>query len=458
MSKNFDIKILDELKEKDNVKKHFYIETWGCQMNEEDSEKLSGMLKRVGYTKTENKEDAGIILFNTCCVRENAENKVFGNLGSLKHLKKENPDLIIGICGCMMQQEGMADKILKEFPYVNIIFGTHNAYKFPEYLNRVRTEGVQIKEIFNKETDIVEGLPIDRESSVKAFVTIMYGCNNFCTYCIVPYVRGRERSRKPEDILKEIRELVAQGYKEITLLGQNVNSYGKGLEEDVDFAKLLRMINEIEGLERVRFMTSHPKDLTVDVIMAIKECDKLCEQIHLPVQSGSNSILKKMNRHYTREYYLDLVKKIKEEIPGVTLTTDIIVGFPGETEEDFQETLELVKEVGYSSAFTFIYSRRNNTPADMMLNQVSEEDKHHRFNRLIAAVNERVIAQNKAEEGNILEVLVEGNSKNDAEKLTGRTRTGRLVNFTGENVNVGELVNVKITRAQNFSLIGEVIK
>ncbi|WP_302631438.1 tRNA (N6-isopentenyl adenosine(37)-C2)-methylthiotransferase MiaB [uncultured Clostridium sp.] len=458
MSKNFDIKILDELKEKDNVKKHFYIETWGCQMNEEDSEKLSGMLKRVGYTKTENKEEAGIILFNTCCVRENAENKVFGNLGSLKHLKKENPDLIIGICGCMMQQEGMADKILKKFPYVNIVFGTHNAYKFPEYLNRVKTEGVQIKEIFNKETDIVEGLPIDRESNVKAFVTIMYGCNNFCTYCIVPYVRGRERSRKPEDILNEVRELVAQGYKEITLLGQNVNSYGKGLEEEVDFAKLLRMINEIEGLERVRFMTSHPKDLTHDVIMAIKECDKLCEQIHLPVQSGSNSILKKMNRHYTKEYYLDLIKKIKEEIPGVTLTTDIIVGFPGETEEDFQETLELVKEVGYSSAFTFIYSRRNNTPADMMLNQVSEEDKHHRFNRLIAAVNERVIAQNKAEEGNILEVLVEGNSKNDAEKLTGRTRTGRLVNFTGENVNVGELVNVKITRAQNFSLIGEVIK
>ena len=458
MSKNFDIKILDELKEKDNVKKHFYIETWGCQMNEEDSEKLSGMLKRVGYTKTENKEDAGIILFNTCCVRENAENKVFGNLGALKHLKKENPDLIIGICGCMMQQEGMADKILKKFPYVNIVFGTHNAYKFPEYLNRVKTEGVQIKEIFNKETDIVEGLPIDRESNVKAFVTIMYGCNNFCTYCIVPYVRGRERSRKPEDILNEVRELVAQGYKEITLLGQNVNSYGKGLEEEVDFAKLLRMINEIEGLERVRFMTSHPKDLTHDVIMAIKECDKLCEQIHLPVQSGSNSILKKMNRHYTKEYYLDLIKKIKEEIPGVTLTTDIIVGFPGETEEDFQETLELVKEVGYYSAFTFIYSRRNNTPADMMLNQVSEEDKHHRFNRLVAAVNERVIAQNKAEEGNILEVLVEGNSKNDAEKLTGRTRTGRLVNFTGENVNVGELVNVKITRAQNFSLIGEVIK
>ena len=419
----------------------YYIETWGCQMNEEDSEKLSGMLKRIGYTRTENKEEAGIILFNTCCVRENAENKVFGNLGALKKLKKKNPDLIIGICGCMMQQEGMADRILKEFPYVNIVFGTHNAYKFPEYLNRVRTEGVQIKEIFNKETEIVEGLPIDRESSVKAFVTIMYGCNNFCTYCIVPYVRGRERSRKPEDILKEIRELVAQGYKEITLLGQNVNSYGKGLEEDVDFAKLLRMINEIEGLERVRFMTSHPKDLTLDVIMAIKECDKLCEQIHLPVQSGSNSILKKMNRHYTREYYLDLVKKIKEEIPGATLTTDIIVGFPGETEEDFQDTLELVKEVGYSSAFTFIYSRRNNTPADKMENQVPDDVKHERFNRLVQAVNENVIRNNKAYEGKVVEILVEGPSKNDETKLMGRTRNGRLVNFEGDKSLIGELIN-----------------
>ena len=334
----------------------YYIETWGCQMNEEDSEKLSGMLKRIGYTRTENKEEAGIILFNTCCVRENAENKVFGNLGALKKLKKKNPDLIIGICGCMMQQEGMADRILKEFPYVNIIFGTHNAYKFPEYLNRVRTEGVQIKEIFNKETEIVEGLPIDRESSVKAFVTIMYGCNNFCTYCIVPYVRGRERSRKPEDIEKEIKDLVNEGYKEITLLGQNVNSYGKGLEEDINFAGLLRRINNIEGLERLRFMTSHPKDLTDEVIMAIKECDKLCEQIHLPVQSGSDKILKEMNRHYNKQYYLDMVKKIKSNIPNVSITTDIIIGFPGETEEDFLDTLDLVNEVEYDSAFTFIYS------------------------------------------------------------------------------------------------------
>lgn len=434
----------------------YYIETWGCQMNEEDSEKLSGMLKSIGYSKTDNLNEAGIIIYNTCCVRENAENKVFGNLGELKHLKKKNPDLIIAICGCMMQQEGMADKILSKFPHVNIIFGTHNAYKFPEYLNRVRTEGVQVKEIFNKETEIVEGLPIDRESSVKAFVTIMYGCNNFCTYCIVPYVRGRERSRKSEDIINEIKDLVSKGYKEITLLGQNVNSYGKGLEEDIDFAKLLRKINEVEGLERVRFMTPHPKDLTKDVIMAIKECDKLCEQVHLPVQSGSNRILKKMNRHYTKESYLELVELIKKEIPGVSITTDIIVGFPGETEEDFLDTLDLVNKVQYDSAFTFIYSRRNNTPADMMLNQVPDEDKHNRFDRLIKAVNENVIRKNKEFEGKTVEVLVEGPSKNDASKFTGRTRNGKLVNFSGENIKAGDLVNVKIVRAQPFSLIGEV--
>lgn len=433
----------------------YYIETWGCQMNEEDSEKLSGMLKNIGYTRTNILEEAGIVIYNTCCVRENAENKVFGNLGELKHLKKKNPDLIIAICGCMMQQEGMADKILSKFSHVNIIFGTHNAYKFPEYLNRVKTEGVQVKEIFNKETEIIEGVPIDRQSSVKAFVTIMYGCNNFCTYCIVPYVRGRERSRKPEDIIKEIEDLVSKGYKEITLLGQNVNSYGKELEGNMDFAKLLRKVNEVEGLERVRFMTSHPKDLNKDVIFAIKECDSLCEQIHLPVQSGSNRILKKMNRHYTKEDYLELIELIKKEIPDVTITTDIIVGFPGETEQDFLETLDLVKKVGYDSAFTFIYSRRNNTPADMMLNQVSDEDKHHRFDRLVKAVNEGVIKSNKIYENKVVEVLVEGPSKNDETKLMGRTRNGKLVNFTGENIKAGDLVNVKIVRAQPFSLIGE---
>ena len=455
MGNNFDYTLLENLKEKD-TKKSFFIQTFGCQMNEEDSEKLSGMLKRIGYTKTEAKEEASIILFNTCCVRENAENKVYGNLGLLKKLKKNNPDLVIGICGCMMQQKGMADKILKEFPYVDIIFGTHNSYKFPEYLNRVKTEGV--KEIFDKETEIIEGIPVDRESSIKAFVTIMYGCNNFCTYCVVPYVRGRERSRRPEEIEKEIKELVAQGYKEITLLGQNVNSYGKGLEEEIDFAKLLRRINEIEGLERVRFMTSHPKDLTEDVIMAIKECDKLCEQIHLPVQSGSDEILKKMNRHYDREKYMSLIKKIKEEIPECSITTDIIVGFPGETEENFLDTLNLCEEVGYDSAFTFIYSRRNHTPADRMEDQVPDDVKHERFNRLVDVINKGVINGNKVYEGRTVEVLVEGPSKNDETKLMGRTRNGRLVNFPGDVSMVGKLVNVHINRAQPFSLLGEIVE
>ena len=439
-------------------KKLFCISTYGCQMNEEDSEKLSGMLKSQGYERTENKEEASIIIFNTCCVRENAENKVFGNLGQLKQLKKKNPNLVIAICGCMMQQVGMADKVLKTFPYVDIIFGTHNAHKFPEYLHRVLQEGVQVKEILNKEEGIVEGLPIDRKSDVKAFVTIMYGCNNFCTYCIVPYVRGRERSRKSEDIIKEIEELVSQGYKEITLLGQNVNSYGKGLEEDIDFAGLLRKVNEVKGLERVRFMTSHPKDLSDDVIMAIKECDKLCEQVHLPVQSGSSRILKEMNRHYDREYYLDLVKKIKSEIPDVTLTTDIIIGFPGETEEDFLDTLSLCEEVGYDSAFTFIYSRRNHTPADKMENQIPDDIKHDRFNRLVEAINKKVVIKNKEYEGKVVEVLVEGPSKNDETKLTGRTRNGKLVNFAGDEKLVGELVNLKRGRAQPFSLMGEIVE
>ena len=438
--------------------KLFYISTFGCQMNEEDSEKLSGMLKSIGYTRTEEKEEASIILFNTCCVRENAENKVFGNLGNLKKMKKKNPDLVIGICGCMMQQKGMADRVLKEFPYVDIIFGTHNSHKFPEYLQRVKTEHVQIKEIFDKETEIVEGLPVDRESSVKGFVTIMYGCNNFCTYCIVPYVRGRERSRKPEDVVKEIEELVARGYKEVTLLGQNVNSYGKDLNGECSFADLLRKVNEIEGLERVRFMSSHPKDLTDDVISAIKECDKLCEQIHLPVQSGSDRILKSMNRHYDRAKYLELINKIKKEIPGCSITTDIIVGFPGETEEDFEDTLSLVKEVGYDSAFTFIYSRRNHTPADKMEDQVEDSVKHERFNKLVSAVNESVIRINKEFEGKTVEVLVEGQSKNDDTKFTGRTRNGHLVNFEGDESLVGKLVDLKIVRAQPFSLIGEIIK
>lgn len=441
----------------DNNNLKYYIETYGCQMNEEDSEKLSGMLKRIGYIACDNKEDASIIIFNTCCVRENAENKVFGNLGHLKAAKEKNPNLVIAVCGCMMQQKGMADKILKTFPYVDIIFGTHNSYKFPEYLNRVLQEGVQVKEIVNKEDKIVEGIPIDRKSSIKAFVTIMYGCNNFCSYCVVPFVRGRERSRKPEDIENEVKDLVSKGYKEITLLGQNVNSYGKGLEDELNFAQLLRRLNEIDGIERIRFMSSHPRDLTDEVIMAVKECDKVCEQIHLPVQSGSTKVLTEMNRHYTREQYLDLVRKIKAEIPDVGFSTDIIVGFPGETDEDSDETVSLVKEVEYDSAFTFIYSRRNHTLADRMENQVDEKVKHERFNKLVKEMNEIVARKNAEYLDKVVEVLVEGTSKNDETKLSGRTRNGKLVNFTGSKDSIGQLVHVKITKPKSFSLSGEQI-
>ena len=438
-----------------NKKGEFYIETWGCQMNEEDSEKLSGMLKNMGYENTEDRNKADIIIFNTCCVRENAELKVYGNLGILKGLKAKNPDLIIAVCGCMMQQEGMAEDIIKKYPFVDIIFGTHNSYKFPEYLNRTKQEGKSIIEVWDKEEEIVEGIPVDRKSSTKAFVTIMYGCNNFCTYCIVPYVRGRERSREVSDIVKEIKELVKSGYKEITLLGQNVNSYGKDLDPKVSFAELLRVVNDIECIERVRFMTSHPKDLTEDVIYAIKECDKLCNHIHLPVQSGSSRILKKMNRSYSREDYLKLVNKIKEEIPNVAITTDIIVGFPGETEEDFNETLELVKEVEYDSAFTFLYSKRKGTPAYDMDEQVPEDVKHERFEKLVKIVNESCEKNNKKYQDKIVKVLVEGESKNDKNRLTGRTDTGKLVNFTGNKDNIGKIVDVKITKTLSFSLDGE---
>ncbi|MBZ9635772.1 tRNA (N6-isopentenyl adenosine(37)-C2)-methylthiotransferase MiaB [Clostridium sp. FP1] len=436
---------------------NYYIETWGCQMNEEDSEKLSGMLIPMGYKKTTDKEAADIIIFNTCCVRENAEQKVDGNIGALKNMKKQNPNLIIAVTGCMMQQEGMAKHIITKFPFVDIIIGTHNAYKFPEYLKRIQGGESSIVEIWDKEGAIIEGMPIDRESSIKGFVTIMYGCNNFCTYCIVPYVRGRERSRTPEDIISEIKTLVSEGYKEITVLGQNVNSYGKGLIPEINFAELLRRINDIEDLERIRFMTSHPKDLSIEVIEVIAECDKICEQIHLPVQSGSTNLLNKMNRHYDREQYLELVKNIKNILPNVGLSTDIIVGFPGETEEDFAETLSLTEEVKFDLAFMYLYSKRKGTPADEMLDQIPDKIKHERFNRLIEVVNRTSKEKNIEYVGKIVEVLVEGFSKNDKSKLTGRTRTGKLVNFEGNYKAIGELVSVQITNAHSFSLMGEEI-
>ncbi|MFA9397161.1 MAG: tRNA (N6-isopentenyl adenosine(37)-C2)-methylthiotransferase MiaB [Clostridiaceae bacterium] len=435
--------------------KKFHIETWGCQMNEEDSEKLSGSLKSINYIRTDNREDADLIIFNTCCVRENAELKVFGNLGRLKKLKEKNKNLIIAITGCMMQQPDMAEEVRKRFPYVDIIIGTFNSYKFLEYLKRAQENKERILEIYEKQEEIIEGIPVDRESSVKAFVTIMYGCNNFCTYCIVPYVRGREASRKPEDIENEIKGLVAKGYKEITLLGQNVNSYGKGLTPSIDFTKLLRRINEIEGLERIRFMTSHPKDLNEDVIKTIAECSKICEQIHLPVQSGSSRVLKLMNRKYDRDHYLDLIRLVKKHIKDAVITTDIIVGFPGETEEDFKETLSLLKEVEYDSAFTFLYSKRKGTPAYEIEEQISEEVKHERFNRLVDTINEISIRKNKEYQGKTLEVLVEGYSKNDDNILSGRSRGGKLVNFNGTADSIGKLVLVNVTKANSFSLFGE---
>lgn len=441
-----------------NKNKLYYIETWGCQMNEEDSEKLSGMLENMGYVKTDVRNRSDIIIFNTCCVRENAELKVYGNLGELKALKKSNPNLIIAVSGCMMQQKGIPEMIKRKYPYVDIIFGTHNIHRLPELINNAMQAKSTIIEVWDSEGDIIEGLPIQREGDIKAFVTIMYGCNNFCTYCIVPYTRGRERSRNPESIINEIKELSRKGYKEITLLGQNVNSYGKDLK-NITFAGLLRLVNEVEGIERIRFMTSHPKDLTDDVILAIKECKKVCEQIHLPVQSGSTKILKKMNRKYTKEDYLKLVEKIKSQVEGAVLTTDIIVGFPGETEEDFNETLDLVSKVEYDSAFTFIYSVRKGTPAERYEAQVPEAVKHERFNRLINLLNSISERKNSEYKDKSVEILVEGYSKNDETRLTGRTRTGKLVNFTGGDISLkGKLVNVRITEPQTWTLQGKLVK
>ena len=434
--------------------KKYYIETWGCQMNEEDSEKLSGMLENMGYIRCESRDEADIIIFNTCCVRENPENKVYGNLGLLKLVKKKKPETIIAVCGCMMQQKGMAQLIKKKYPFVDLIFGTYNIHRLPEMIHNAMQSSRTVIEVWEKEGEIVEGIPTHHESDLKAFVTIMHGCNNFCTYCIVPYTRGRERSRKPESVAQEIKELVSRGYKEVTLLGQNVNSYGKDLE-DMSFAKLLRYINEIDGLERIRFMTSHPKDLTDDVIAAIKECSKVCEHVHLPVQSGSTRLLEKMNRKYTKEEYLSLVDRIRESIPDVSITTDIIVGFPGENEEDFEQTLDIVKKVGYDSAFTFIYSIREGTPAARYSDQVPDEIKHERFNRLLNLVNETGEKNSQIYNNRIVEVLVEGYSKTDESKLTGRTRGGKLVNFDGGDISLkGKIVNVKVNDSQMYLLSG----
>jgi len=438
--------------------KKFIIFTMGCTLNENDSEKVSGMAIEMGYSQTENINQADLIIFNTCCIRENAEEKLFGKLGEVKKLK-EAKGVTIAICGCMMQQEHIIEKIKKSYKYVDIIFGTHTLHKFPEDLyNKLITEK-KVTDILNIDGEVHEGLPISRTDKNKALVTIMYGCNNFCTYCIVPYVRGRERSRKPEDILKEIQTLAEQGYKEVTLLGQNVNSYvGNGYKEIYNFAHLLRAINEIDGIEIINFISPHPKDFTDDVIFAIRDCAKVSRILHLPLQSGSSEVLKRMNRKYTKEQYIELANKIRKEIPEVVFSTDIIVGFPGETEENFEDTLDVVKTVGFEQVFMFIYSKRVGTPAEKMDNQVPEDIKHKRFNRLKELVEKMMQENNLTYIGTVHNILIEGTSKNNPDMLSGRTKTNKVVVFKGQNELIGKIVKVKIVSEHMWYLKGEIIQ
>ena len=438
------------------MNKKYTIITYGCQMNHHDSEKISYLLENLGYEKENDIEKSDFIIYNTCLVRENAELKVYGQLGALKNLKRKKPEMIIAVCGCMMQTGDARATIISKYKHVDIIFGTKNISRLPSLISRHRSTGEVIVDI--EEEDILDDdTPINREHPFIAYVNIMTGCNNYCTFCIVPYARGKEISRTPESIITEIKELANKGYKEITLLGQNVNSYGKTLRPKVSFPELLKMVNEVEGIERIRFLTSHPKDCSDELIEAIANLDKVCENIHLPFQSGSNRILKDMHRVYTREHYLDLIRKLKKKVPNITLSTDIIVGFPGETEEDFNDTLSLVENVEYDQGFTFLYSIRKGTKAAEMQNQIPHEVKQERFQRLIDSMYKIFYEKNKECLGQTLEVLVEGISKNNPDILTGRTRGYKLVHFKGGKRNIGQLVNVKITGHNSFALEGEIV-
>lgn len=433
----------------------FHITTFGCQMNEHDSEVIDGLLTERGFSSVKERKDASIVIINTCSVRDNADKRFFGTLGQLKKRKESDPSFIVCVCGCMMQQQRVVDTIKTKYPWVDVIFGTNSIHHIPELIEKVAIEKEKVVDIIENTEEIVEGLPAKRLFDHKALVNIMFGCNNFCTYCIVPYTRGREKSRAPEAIVDEVKGLVADGVKEIMLLGQNVNSYdGNG----TSFAELLKMLNDVDGLERIRFMTSNPKDLSDELIEAFAVCDKLCRNLHLPIQSGSNRVLKRMNRKYTREDYLKLIEKLRKTVPDITLSTDIIVGFPGETNEDFEETLSIVKEVEYDSAFTFIYSIRKGTPAENFEDQIEESEKHRRFDLLVDAVNEISEKKNKAYQDRVEKVLVDGVSKNDKSTLTGRTDGFKLVNFAGKKELIGSLVDVKITDVKTFSLFGEVIE
>ena len=456
-----------QLNKEINKKLKYTILTMGCQLNENDSEKLCGMLEEMGYEKTENQKEADIALFNTCCVRENAEDRLFGKLGELKKLKEEK-GIIIAIGGCMMQEKHITDKIKQSYPFVDIIFGTHTLHKFPQDLYKVITQKTKLEDILDIDGKIYEGLPIKRDSKIKASVTIMNGCNNFCSYCIVPYVRGRERSREPRAIIQEVKDLAKQGYKEITLLGQNVNSYLRVEREKKipfeeyegvhSFATLLEAINKIDGIERIRFVSPHPKDFTDDVIDAISKCDKVCKLVHLPLQSGNTKVLKEMNRKYTKEQYLNLVEKMKAKIPNLTLSTDIIVGFPGETDEEFEDTLDVVRKVKFEQVYMFIYSRRVGTPGDRMENQIPEEIKHKRFDKLKELVESQIEENNKKYIGTIQKVLVEGESKNNIELLTGRTDSNKVVIFEGNKSCIGQMINLKIVSEHMWYLKGEVVE
>lgn len=442
----------------------YNIMTMGCQLNENDSEKLCGMLEKMGYSQTQDAKQADIVLFNTCCVRENAEDKLFGKLGELKRIKEEK-GIIIAIGGCMMQEKHITDKIKESYPFVDILFGTHTLQRFPEDLYQAIQQKRKQEDIIDIDGEIYEGLPIKRDSKIKASVTIMNGCNNFCSYCIVPYVRGRERSREPKAIIEEVKELAKQGYQEITLLGQNVNSYLRIEKEKQipfeeyegvnSFATLLRAINKIEGIERIRFVSPHPKDFTDDVIEAIAQCKKVCKLIHLPLQSGNTKVLKEMNRKYSKEQYLTLVEKMKNTIPDLTLSTDIIVGFPGETDEEFEDTLDVVRKVKFEQVYMFIYSRRVGTPGDKMQNQIPEEIKHQRFDKLKALVESQIKENNQKYVGTIQKVLVEGESKNNSDMLTGRTDSNKVVIFEGQKDLIGTIQDLRIISEHMWYLKGE---
>ncbi|HAA42982.1 MAG TPA: tRNA (N6-isopentenyl adenosine(37)-C2)-methylthiotransferase MiaB [Ruminiclostridium sp.] len=436
----------------------YYLNTFGCQMNEHDSEKLAGMLSNMGYVETDDVDESDLIIYNTCCVREHAEQKVYGHLGSLKRLKEEKPELKIAICGCMMQQKEVVSHIEKTYRHVDLIFGTHNLHKFPELLYKSFDRDKMIIDVLYADGQIVENIPVKRKDNIKAWITVMYGCNNFCSYCIVPYVRGRERSREVKDIKEEVMMLGRQGFKEITLLGQNVNSYGKDLSVKVTFAELLYQLNEVPGIERIRFLTSHPKDLSDELIFAMRDLDKVCEHLHLPFQAGSTKVLKEMNRGYTKEEYLELVMKVKENIPGISLTTDIIVGFPGETDEDFEDTLDIIRKVRFDSAYTFLYSKRTGTPAAKSKNQVPDEVKKERFERLLTLQNSISREINETFLGKKVEILVEGISKTNDNIYTGRTRGNKIVNYKGSEDDIGKLKNVLIEEVKTWSLEGRLIK